>query len=390
MEVCLLALLLLTGCNTPVPSKPIDTAILEGTSYMVRATNSDGRFLYRINTNPEISVTQSYNILRHAGAIYAMCMSYMEFPNDRLKDAILRSGSFIKNNTILPIPEDTTILAIWSLAEIIGDNDPPEVKLGGTGLGLIALASIELIQPGFTAMDTLKKLGDFLVYSQKPDGSYFSKYVPSKGGLNDDWTSLYYPGEAALGLMMLHSLDSNPKWRNAAARTIEYLAISREGRSSVPADHWALLASEKLWDLPDGSIPVDRKLILQHTIQICSSIMASQLLHSNNKRLGGFNRDGRVTPTATRCEGLLAAYSILPDEIELKSRLRHRIKEGVHFLLRSQVKDGFFAGGFPYAVQPKYGSDSKTNAFNRRVTEIRIDYVQHAVSALIRYKRLVD
>ncbi|MBN2133264.1 MAG: hypothetical protein JW741_27440, partial [Sedimentisphaerales bacterium] len=62
---------------------------------------------------------------------------------------------------------------------------------------------------------------------------------------------------------------------------------------------------------------------------------------------------------------------------------------GIRFLLAAQVPSGKFAGAFPrgtHLLPP--GHPAYSRAANDRVTEIRIDYVQHALSALIQYKRL--
>lgn len=56
----------------------------------------------------------------------------------------------------------------------------------------------------------------------------------------------------------------------------------------------------------------------------------------------------------------------------------------MNFLLIAQLTEGRYAGGIPRAVG-RFGNDRK---FNRRHREIRIDYVQHALSAMIQYAQL--
>ena len=86
---------------------------------------------------------------------------------------------------------------------------------------------------------------------QKPNGSFYSKYIPTEGGRWDKWKSLYYPGEAALGLLMLYELDPSPLWLKAAVDALVYLASSRAHKTEVEADHWVLLAAAKLLSI-DG------------------------------------------------------------------------------------------------------------------------------------------
>ena len=64
------------------------------------------------------------------------------------------------------------------------------------------------------------------------------------------------------------------------------------------------------------------------------------------------------------------------------------IDEGMQFLLRSQIQIGEHAGGIPRAIHtlPEDHPQFK-KSFNRRATEVRIDYVQHALSAMLQYER---
>jgi len=257
---------------------------------------------------------------------------------------------------------------------------------------LVALLSVEENLPGTTPVEYLRKMGNFLLFMQKKDGSFYSKYIPEKGGRDDSWTSLYYPGEAALGLLMLYERDPSLTWLQAAANSIAYLARKREGKKRVEADHWALLATAKLLPLYDRCRqPLPKQAIERHAVQICQSILKSKPENYDNPlRSGGFTEDGRTTPTAIRLEGLLAALSFLQaDYSNLRKQMILAIDEGMQFLLRSQIRSGEHAGGIPRAIHslpedhPQY-----TKSFNRRATEVRIDYVQHTISAMLQYERI--
>ena len=95
--------------------------------------------------------------------------------------------------------------------------------------------------------------------------------------------------------------------------------------------------------------------------------------------------DGRTTPAATRLEGLLAALTFIPEKHELYPRIERAVHAGMSFLLNSQVKQGEFAGAVPFAVAKVKPGSPAADEFNRRATEIRVDYVQHALSAMVQY-----
>ncbi len=356
-------------------------------NYLVKNSKKDGMFQYRINMDPTIEVKEKYNVLRHAGTIYAMAMYYQLKPDPNMQSAIKRTGSYLRDKTLHPVSGQENMLAVWSEPEVNRSGKPRQAKLGGTGLGLVALLSLERIHPGFTPLSDLQALGQFIVYMQKEDGSFYSKYIPSMGGRWDKWQSLFYPGEAALGLLMLYEKDPSDVWLASAARALAYMARSRENSTDVPVDHWALLATEKMLSLENSDeLPVSRELLINHAIQICETILRAQIKNSERPEYdGGFSEDGRTTPTATRLEGLQAALSFLPANHEIRKRIDSAVPRGISFLLRAQVKEGEFTGALPRAVGKLDQVTPGADEFNRRATEVRIDYVQHALSAMIQY-----
>jgi hypothetical protein len=378
--------------NEAADVRQLAEAIHQAAGYLLRSCDRNGKFVYRVNLNPKVTPKPEYNFLRHAGAIYALTQYSRTYPVTNALPTIEKAVIFLKRASIAPLPADNDLQAVWSIPAITGSKKPLQAKLGGTGLGLTALLGFERQKPGSTPIDYLRKMGNFLLFMQKMDGSFHSKYYPFHGGKSDQWTSLYYPGEAALGLLMLYEKDPDRIWLQAAAESIAYLARIRAARTSVEADHWALLATAQLLPLYDRCRqPITRNAILKHAIQICQSMLADGENHPEDAlEYGCLTNDGRTTPTAIRIEGLLAAYQFLPvTENLLRDRIRIASGKGISFLLRSQIPSGEYAGAFPRAIRhlpedhPEF-----TGSFNERATEVRIDYVQHALSAMIQYAGL--
>ena len=378
----------------PVKIDRLKEAMDLSVAYLVKNCLENGKFKYRINIDPDARVKPRYNMLRHAGSIYALASYEAVYPNQKTRQALKRATVFLKKSAISPIPERNDLLAVWSHPEITGSRKPLQAKLGGVGLGLVALLSMEKVCSGTTAIEYLRKMGNFILYMQKTDGSFYSKYIPSRGGKNDSWVSLYYPGEAALGLLMLYEKDRSLKWLQAASESIAYLAQTRKGKKEVEADHWALLATAKL--LPYYHLcqqPLPKKDIEHHAVQIIESILNSRpKSYMNALYAGCFTDDGRTTPTSIRLEGLLAAKEFLATEHSaLRKRMIPYINEGLIFLLRAQIRSGPYTGGMPRAIQALPGNHPQYDpSFNRRATEVRIDYVQHALSAMLQYKEVFN
>lgn len=331
-------------------------------------------------------------MLRHAGAVYALASCLKERRDGGRPDAVgeeaLRRAVAYLLGQIGPLPEGyPKAMALWSGSEDCGVGRQRVAKLGGAGLALIALIVVEDVDPGLSGPELWRGLGDFLLLCQKRDGAFHSKFKPADGGLRDDWKSLYYPGEAALGLTMLYEKTGDTRYLAGAVSALGRLAEDRKNASGVPPDHWALLATARVLPLYDRapippefsvfSASTSAKLLLSHAEQIVYEFAsATSHLLKEDPRFGGFTGDGQTCPTAIRLEGLLAIRPFLDPNGALKSALDRRVKLGVRFLLNCQVVSGVRAGGFPRRFS---GGDA--------AREIRIDYVQHALSALLAFRK---
>lgn len=372
----------------PPSAEEVRGAIEAAGGYLLRATGPDGRFVYLAGVDPAFEPEPSYNVLRHAGTVYSLGMYYGWEAKEETRQAMVRATGYLRECCVDEVPGREGLLAVWSPPEIVFTGKPLQAKLGGTGLGLVALVGMEDVKEGSTPAVELAALGKFLIFMQKPDGSFYSKYFPEQGR-DDSWTSLYYPGEAALGLVMLAEHEGSRSWLEAAAKALGYLAESRKGQSRVPADHWALLATERLLQVDDlDSLGVSRRLLVDHAVQICRSILAESPAARGVSSYGGsLTLDRRTTPTSTRLEGLLAALAFLPaDEAELQREMETAIHQGIAFLVGAQVRGGELDGAMPRAAGSRRPPGSRRLPWeDSRATEVRIDYVQHALSAMIRY-----
>ena len=370
----------------------VDAAISRGTDYLLAACAEDGRFSYRVNLRPGVEPKPKYNLLRHAGTMYALAMSHEFKANKAVPLALSRSGRFLRQQAA-PLEGRPDLLAVWSRPEINFRTDAPtQAKLGATGLGLVALTHLRKLRPKEVPLDDLRGLARFLCYMQRKDGGFYSKYYPDKGR-DGSWTSLYYPGEAALGLLLLYEQDPDPTWLQAAANAIGFLARSRQGRKQVEADHWALLATERLLPIYGRcQPPVPRAAVLRHAVQIIEQILRGQRSRDEHALEGEFTGDGRTTPASTRLEGLLAGLAFLPPERgDLRGRVTAAAERGLAFVVSTQVREGKFAGAIPRAARALPADHPRASvSFNLRATEVRIDYVQHALSAMVRYRERVS
>lgn len=374
--------------------KQLAEAIELSAGYVLRNLKPSGRFVYLRHLDEPRDYGRRYNLVRHAGSLYSMGMYYRRTQDRQMAEAMARALRYLRAK-VGPVPQVPKAAAIWSDPYELGQGGPeefPEAKLGGAALGLAGLIEANRANPGSVPVEELRRLGRFILFMQRDDGSCPGSYYDVLGhGMFSKWESRYAPGESALALAMLYQVDRDRAWLDGAAKTLAWLARRYPPREAIP-DHWALLAAEKLlplWgELDDPPLTGDE--LIAHAEGICRRMLIEQQLDpAEPARYGSFLSITSCTQTSIRLEGLLAALTYLPDgDGLLQRRMRKAVRLGMTFLLRAQVRSGPHAGAFPWAVleaPPGEGAEE----FNRRRREVRIDYVQHALCAMIRYEAVM-
>ncbi len=385
------------GCSTNTQSlvaeqdnKPnYEQSISQAGEYLQSQIQASGQFIYRVHMNPNQKLQRKYNILRHMGTLYALKMLDNYRPGSVDNAKMKQSITYMLEQALAPV--EGTMLGMWSSEEIVGTKGMKrQIKLGAIGLTLVTLCqNYDLIKDEYP-LESLEKLGDFALFMQKENGGFYSKYY-EKEGFDRRWNSLYYPGEMAFGFVELFNLTGKQKYMDGAVNAMLYLYNERKDKpaTKIEADHWALIATDKIFAYsPDLDSEIRAKL-LAHGKQVVEKILSDRVIdHPVSELNGSFNADGRPTPTSTRVEGLVAIYPHI-DDAALKAITYQAIVDASAFLLNAQISTGKYAGAWPRAIIKLEEESRRALKHNRRAEEIRIDYVQHALSALIGADHLV-
>jgi hypothetical protein len=275
----------------------------------------------------------------------------------------------------------------------------PLVACAGCGRVPQPAPTAEAVQPA------IRRAADYLANAVQADGmfTYCINLDPSIT-VEEEYGMVRHAG-TIYAMCMAYPHHPTADSRSAILRAGGYLrgeAIGpvEEGQGmlavwsdpEVPADHWALLATEKLLALGwNGGETLFRDRLIEHALAIFRPILREQIHHRRKTRYdGGFSEHGRTTYTSTRLEGLLATLAFLPKTHPMAESMSTSAERGISFLLRAQISSGEFSGAMPLAVAPWPGRSDDVAYFNRRSTEVRIDYVQHALSAMVQYAELPD
>jgi hypothetical protein len=373
------------------PSAAVDTtdarkAIEAGVEYLDQHILPTGQFVYLVNSNPSVAIEPSYNMLRHAGAIYALSLANAVVPDGRAVALMQRSTSFMRSCCFEQA--DGHGLALSEPAAVTHGKGRPAYKLGGIGLGIVGLSSLERAVPNSASQQEMLEFARFGRYMMRWTGEFAPRYVPSAGGR--DWSGdvLYYPGEMVLGWMALYDRHPSPELMQWSVTAMMNLARERASAGKAPADHWSLLATADMIRLADrNGVEIPRQALINHALLICDTILEEGYAPPAFPPMdGALVAKGHVISTAARLEGLLAALTFVPRSDPMHPHIESAVNRGIAFLMRAQVQDGPYRGGFPLAIMqlPK-GSDPKVADFNAHATEIRLDHMQHCMSAIARY-----
>lgn len=362
-------------------SDELENAIILAMIYISKNMDSEGKFVYQNNLNPKKKYSgNTYGTLRHAGTLYSMYLCERLLGKTALHNKRLLGSEYLIKTYIRKVNKDMYGL----LSEPLKDEGIIFATSGGAGLSLCALAN--LLPENKVPKHILEKLANFILFMQTPKGDFWPSYIINKKEKSNISAARFYPGEACLGLLYLYEFDKQPQWLEAAKRGLFRLAVKAEekGSSNIKFDHWGMLATQKLFATPDNAMnSPQRDLMRKFVERNVKAIIAKQNLNTRDEKFGSFTINRSLCGNATNMEGLIAAYQCLDDKV-LKQKLAYSLKAGVEFLAKRQVKTGIHEGGVP--ASPDWDKPEAKNIDK----EIRIDYVQHAMSAWLAYKSLSD
>lgn len=370
-------------------SNKLRAAIHDNARYLLDIMHQNGRFTYTANLNPDITVRNDYNITRHAGTLYSLLMYASWSKDESIYSKVYKSLDYVFEEYFCPICPKNEISAILQEPIHIDHKKKHIVKLGANGLTLVATAILATRYPAMKFRKKITDLYQFIHFMQLQSGQFHAKYdINQQDYVN--WESLYYPGEACLGLAFAYNLEQKNEYLTTAINGLRYLAKIRANAQKIPADHWALIATSVLFKIltQKGGHQSDIEVLYHHALQIVSSLIKE---HANSSlddiERKGWNLSYATCQTATRMEGLIAIYPWIRDK-NLQLYLKDTIQVSINFLLNAQVKSGQFHGAIPKLHCHPLGHNQMM-AMAPDATELRIDYNQHVLSAWISYERLM-
>ena len=360
-------------------------AVHDAAAYLARGVDSDGRFRYLVDAVHDQSLG-GYSWPRHGGATYFLAQAAALFDDPTFRYACLRSAARLRDDMMQSCGANRCIA------------DGSDANVGSAALALIAFSEIVRTGADGSYRRPAMELARFLRSQQRPDGELMHDFDLATGK-PVDVQYMYFTGEAALALARAHRITGDPEDLRAASRALARL--SGRGWSFFGSryyfneEHWTCQAMADLWErAPD---PEALAFCLRwHEYQ-------QRLQHEDGDSpfdAGGSFGFGpfvtpRVTPASSRGEAAAAALEVLKkdpsaggdgaEEHARKAALLDReLRGALAFVARSQLRPGprhLFA--HPEEVRGAFPGSAID-------LQLRIDYVQHAGSMMIRWLALTD
>lgn len=363
----LLILIAAASINTQSFAGEVDRARLvsaarAGGDYLIRMQKADGSFHYSYDARQDRFGTDTYNILRHAGTAFSLFDLYAITRKTGYLEAARRATEFLKTR-FRPARNKSGLYVL--------DFDG-KAKLGANGLALIVLTRQLELDPRRGDRVSAERLATLILSLQHKDGS-FDSYYRLHGNEPAGSVSLYYPGEAMLGLLRLFKVNGDRRLIDSARRGADRLIALQREMDQLPPDAWLMQALEALHRIGQERRYAD------HAIALAQSMIAEQYTADDAPGFEGGFGPGRPrgTAAASRAEGILAAYRIARATGDARaSGIGGALKAVARFMLSQQLdardsslhRPARAAGGF---------RESPTS------WRVRIDFVQHNISALL-------
>lgn len=367
--------------NVRMSQHRLDTARESADIHIAKAQLDDGRFRYTLDPFTGEQETRNWNLPRQAGTTLVMC----ELGNDerRTRRVAGLSLKFMASHA----RESGDVLALTKRRRA------EQADLGSTALPAIAFARCRE-QVGDKHDRLIAGMSRFLLAMQREDGSFYPLYDLDAGQVIDGPEPMYAGGQAVFALSLAEKLALDHPSAAAAAglpgADVLHEAVER-AMAFYTGPYWATFVRDFFWLEENWHCLAARASLEHHRNDAYERYCIDYMTYKARLVLdeqadvarefhGGYSFGNILTPVNTPAagfgEGMAAAIALKQARGEDISADVEQMRTVIEFLLRQQwTKDNCFActprrtviGGFSESMS---------------APEIRIDYTQHAWSAL--------
>lgn len=374
----------------PALSAPaLREAALRGGRYLVAHLAPTGRYIYAHDlwTGTATDATRldgSYSMPRHAGTTYFLAELYRITRQDWLREPVERALAHLVE--LLAQGACRGTLPDGTAFDCVLDRGQTTARLGSTALTVVALAEYQRATGDARYLPLATRLAAWVLYMQRPDGSFRHLYDARERTPDEVSELLYFTGEAALALARMHAITGEARYATAAERALDRQIAWYDffvGGFFYGEEHWTCIAAEALWpavqheryrEFCDGYAAFLRT-------QQAPGAAGDAADYEGSYQLTPFLVP-QNTPPGSRTEAMISAYLLGRHHGALDVRIAAQIRAALHYALGQQIRPDSHYNVIGEGDGAIPGSPIDRN--------IRIDYVQHVCSAMIRASEWID
>lgn len=362
-----------------------------GGLYLLNHQNPDGRFDYQYFPFQDQKKQPSdirYSVPRHAGAIYGLSLLFQNRPLPEYAQSAKRAIIWLKKYAVSECggwaKDLICIPKLSSKAQI--------ATLGNSALSALAILSYTLSTNDYSFASFAHGLVSFIAHMQRVDGDFYHRYLLYDGSIEPRDRGMFASEQAAFALVLAAQVWPNEAWQEKAERALDALTIHKYENDFLSsfffgADHWTCLAARAAFPM------IKKREYLDFCLGYTRFLQRLQYRHeygegdsSYHGHYGfGFLSPPQAPATGGFTEGvmgtlLLAEAHRVPHQ-ELQD-IYAQVLASAQALMSDQItrKQRWNIRNF----------SQSQGAFRRSLveSEIRVDFVQHSLSALLMTQQL--
>lgn len=341
-----------------------------------RFRTEKGQFLYNYHVLTDRYDFQNrsvYNVVRHAGTAYALANlarltrdpSFAQAAAEAIAYLVELSGNNCRTE---------------SFACIANDDEP---DLGAAALALLAISELRLAVPDSRFDGFARGLAAFLMFMQRPDGSFRHIYHLKTHTPDESQVMLFYSGEAAFALAKAYRAYGDRACLDAADRALSHL--TGPAVSALPfhfgfgEEHWTCQAAREV--APE----VMNRRYLDFCLDFSRFIERQQFTKTDTMFpdfSGSYGFSPFITPqtngAGSRTEANVSILELARMHGVSAPHVERQIRRAVEHILLHQKR----ASSCWLCASPETADGAIVNSLS--TWEVRIDTVQHTTTGLIR------